>query len=291
VKTVPEIDGKTGICGVMGDPVGHSVSPAMHNAAFRALGMNYVYLPFNVSAARLAGAVEGIRALNITGMNVTIPHKVAVIPLLDEIDPLAQRIGAVNVIHNKAGRLIGGNTDAGGFLRLLEGRGIDAQGLQVAVLGAGGTSRAVCFALASRGAEITILNRTAAGAARCAAEMAAFTGRAFEALEMNPANLARSLAKAELVVNATSIGMAPDVDRSPVSRELLGRRHTVVDIVYNPIKTRLMRDAEKAGAMSIGGLDMLAWQGALSFEIWTGRNAPLDLMRRAAAGALKSYED
>jgi shikimate dehydrogenase len=121
--------------------------------------------------------------------------------------------------------------------------------------------------------------------------MAAFTGRAFEALEMNPANLARSLAKAELVVNATSIGMAPDVDKSPVSRELLGRRHIVVDIVYNPARTRLIKDAEKAGAVTIGGLDMLAWQGALSFEIWTGRNAPLELMRRAAAVALKSYED
>ena len=285
------ISGKTRVCGVMGDPVGHSVSPAMHNAAFSALGLDYAYLPFNVSADGLAGAVAGIRALNIVGMNVTIPHKVTVIPLLDEIDPIAQRIGAVNVIHNKGGRLIGSNTDAVGFLRMLEERGIDARGLRVAVLGAGGAARAICFALASRGAEITILNRTADRAAGCAAEMAGYTGRTFEALEMNPANLARALAKADLLVNATSIGMVPDVDKSPVSRELLERRHTVVDIVYNPVKTRLMRDAEKAGAMTIGGLDMLVWQGALAFEIWTGHVAPLDVMRRAAARAVKSYEE
>ena len=275
----------------MGDPLGHTVSPAMHNAAFRALGLNCVYLPFNVSAARLAGAVEGIRALNIVGMNVTIPHKVAVIPLLDDIDPLARQIGAVNVIHNRGGKLMGSNTDAEGFLSILKERGIDARDLRVAVLGAGGASRAVCFALASSGAEITILNRTSGRAADCAAEMAAHTGRTFEALEMNPANLAMALAKADLVINATSIGMAPDESKSPVSRELLKRRHIVVDIVYNPIKTMLLKDAEKAGAMTIGGLDMLVWQGALAFEIWTGHVAPLDVMRRAAARAVKSYEE
>jgi len=291
VTTGVQIDGKTRICGVMGDPVRHSVSPAMHNAAFRTLGLNYAYLPFNVSTAGLAMAVQGIRALDIAGINVTIPHKVAVIPLLDEIEPLAQRIGAVNVIHNKVGRLIGGNTDAEGFLRLLRERGIDAQGLRVAVLGAGGASRAVCFALASTAAKITILNRTAGRAAGCAAEMAAHAGRTFEALEMNPANLAMALARADLVINATSIGMAPHVETSPVSCDLLERRHIVVDIVYNPLKTRLMKDAERAGATAIGGLDMLAWQGALSFQMWTGREAPLDVMRRAAARAVKSYEE
>ena len=285
------IGGKTRICGVMGDPVAHSVSPAMHNAAFRELGLDYAYLPFNVGADGLAGAVEGMRALNMVGMNVTVPHKVAVIPLLDEVDPLAQQIGAVNVIHNKGGRLIGSNTDAEGFLRLLEGHGIQARGMRVAVLGAGGAARAVCFALASRGAVITILNRTTDKAAGCAAETAEHTGLTFEALETNPANLARALAKADLLVNATSIGMAPGADKSPVSRELLDRRHTVVDIVYNPIKTMLVRDAEKAGAVTIGGLDMLTWQGALAFEIWTGRAAPFDVMRRAAARAVKSYEE
>jgi shikimate dehydrogenase len=285
-----EIDGTTRICGVIGDPVSHSVSPAMHNAAFRALRLNYAYLPFNVSAAGLARAVDGIRALNLAGMNVTIPHKMAVIPLLDEIEPLALRIGAVNVIHNTGGRLIGGNTDAEGLLRLLKERDVDARGLRTAVLGAGGASRAVCFALASIGAHITVINRTAGRAADLAAEMTAHTGSTFESLEMNPANLAMALSRADLVINATSVGMVPDAGKSPVRCELLGPRHIVVDIIYNPVKTRLMKDAEKAGAMIIGGLDMLAWQGALSLEIWTGCEAPIDVMRRAAAGALRSYE-
>jgi len=285
-----ELNGRTLVCGVMGDPVEHSVSPAMHNAAFRALGLNYVYLPFRVSKAGLAGAVEGIRALHIAGMNVTIPHKVSIIPLMDEVDPLAARIGAVNVVRNEGGRLAGGNTDAEGFLRLLKEQGVEARSLRVVVLGAGGASRAVCFALASLGADITILNRTVQRAENCAADMAKYTGRTFAALEMNPDNLAGSLAKADLLVNATSMGMAPHADESPVNRELLERRHIVVDIVYNPVKTRLLKEAEKAGAGIMGGLDMLAWQGALSFEIWTGCRAPVDVMRRAAAAAVKRYE-
>jgi len=286
-----ELNGKTLVCGVMGDPVGHSVSPAMHNAAFRALGLNFVYVPFNVNTEGLARAMEGFRALNIAGMNVTIPHKMAVIPLLDEIDPLARRIGAVNVIHNKNGKLVGSNTDAEGFLRLLKERGMDTRAQQVAVLGAGGASRAICFALASLGWEITILNRTIDRAAGCATEIGGYAGRSLEALEMNPSNLALVLAGADLVVNATSIGMAPDVDKSPVSHELLESRHTVVDIVYNPVKTRLLKNAEKAGAATVGGLDMLTWQGALSFELWTGCKAPFDVMRKAAARAVRNYEE
>jgi shikimate dehydrogenase len=285
-----ELNGKTVICGLMGDPVEHSVSPAMHNTAFRRLRLNYAYLPFRVSREGLPGAVQGIRALHIAGMNVTIPHKTSIIPLLDEIDPLAQRIGAVNVIHNKGGRLSGSNTDADGFLRTIKEQGVDGRGLHAVVLGAGGASRAVCFALASLGCEITILNRTRQKSLDCVADMEKYTGRAFSALDLNENNLAAALEEAGLVVNATSIGMTPHADGSPIGRGLLKRRHIVVDIVYNPVKTRLLRDAEKAGARTIGGLDMLAWQGALSFELWTGRRAPLDIMRRAAAEAVKRYE-
>jgi shikimate dehydrogenase len=285
-----ELNGKTTVCGLMGDPVQHSASPAMHNTAFRKLGLNYVYLPFRVSKEGLAGAVEGIRALRIAGMNVTIPHKVSVIPLLDEADPLAQHIGAVNTISNKDGRLSGSNTDAGGFLRLLEQHGIKAGRLNAVVLGAGGASRAICFALASLGCEITILNRTVQKARDCAADMAKYTGRTFAAWELNRDNLDAALVKADLVVNATSLGMVPHADESPIDCGLLKRRHTVADIVYNPVKTRLLREADKAGARTIGGLEMLAWQGALSFEMWTGRRAPVDAMRRAAAEAVKHHE-
>ncbi len=285
-----ELNGKTVICGLMGDPVEHSVSPAMHNAAFHRLGLNYAYLPFRVSKEGLPGAVQGIRALHIAGVNVTIPHKTSIIPLLDEIDPLARRIGAVNVVHNKSGRLFGSNTDADGFLRMLKEQGIDGHGLHAAVLGAGGASRAVCFALASLGCEITILNRTLQKALDCADDMEKYAGRTFSALELNTHNLAAALEEAGLIVNATSLGMAPRADESPIDRGLLKRRHIVVDIVYNPVKTGLLSQAQKAGARTIGGLDMLAWQGALSFEIWTGRRAPLDVMRRAAAKAVKRYE-
>jgi len=285
-----ELNCSTTVCGVMGDPLEHSVSPDMHNAAFGKLGLNYVYLPFRVSKENLAGAVEGIRALHIAGMNVTIPHKVSIIPLLDEVDALAQRIGAVNVVHNKDGRLLGFNTDAEGFLRLLKEQAIEAGRMHAVVLGAGGASRAVCFALASLGSDITILNRTVQKARDCAADMSKYTGRTFAALELNPDNLTSALAKADLVVNATSLGMSPRAGESPVNGKLLERRHIVADIVYNPVVTRLLRDAEKAGARIIGGLDMLAWQGALSFEIWTGCRAPVDVMRRAAAEAVKRYE-
>jgi len=285
-----ELNGSTMICGVMGDPVEHSVSPAMHNAAFRKLGLNYVYLPFRVSRDRLAGAVEGIRALHIAGMNITIPHKVSIIPLLDEVDPLAQRIGAVNILHNKDGRLTGGNTDADAFLRMIKEHGIDGPGLPAVVLGAGGASRAVCFALASLGCGITILNRNVGKARDCAADLEKYTGRASAVLELNRDNLAAALTDAGLVVNTTSLGMSPHTDESPVDSGLLKRRHIVVDIVYNPVVTRLLGEAEKAGARTIGGLDMLVWQGALSFESWTGCRPPFEVMRRAAAAAVKRYE-
>jgi shikimate dehydrogenase len=285
-----EITGNTKLCGLIGDPVGHSVSPAMHNAAFRTLGLDYAYLPFRVRRDDLPAALQGMRALNIRGLNVTIPHKVAALALLDEIDPLAKQIGAVNVLVNNSGRLTGYNTDAEGFLQVLSGHGIEAQGRNVAVLGAGGAARAIAFALASRGASLTILNRTPGAALSCAADISGSTGQPVKALELTRANLAAVLEGASLLVNATSIGMLPAGDVSPVGRELLGSQLTVVDIVYNPHKSRLLREAGQAGAMTINGLEMLIRQGALAFEKWTGRQPPLEVMRRAAITALKSYE-
>jgi shikimate dehydrogenase len=285
-----EITGNTKLCGLIGDPVRHSVSPAMHNAAFRTLGLDYAYLPFRVRRDDLPAALQGMRALNIRGLNVTIPHKVAALALLDEIDPLAKQIGAVNVLVNNSGRLTGYNTDAEGFLQVLSGHGIEAQGRNVAVLGAGGAARAIAFALASRGASLTILNRTPGAALSCAADISGSTGQPVKALELTRANLAAVLEGASLLVNATSIGMLPAGDVSPVGRELLGSQLTVVDIVYNPHKSRLLREAGQAGAMTINGLEMLIRQGALAFEKWTGRQPPLEVMRRAAITALKSYE-
>jgi len=285
-----EITGKTKLCGVMGDPIEHSISPAMHNAAFRALGLHYAYVPFHVRRGDLPAALQGMRALNIRGLNVTIPHKVAIIPLLDEIDPLARQIGAVNVLLNDSGRLIGYNTDAEGFLHVLVEHGIEPQGKNVVVLGAGGAARAICFALASRGAALTILNRTAAPAQACAEDISKTFSLPMKVLDLNRENLAYALQQASVLVNATSVGMLPAAGASPVDRDLLGTHLTVMDIVYNPHKSKLLREAEKAGATTINGLEMLIWQGALAFEKWTGRQPPLNVMRKAATAALKKYE-
>ena len=287
----PAITAKTKLCGLIGDPVEHSLSPAMHNAAFRALGLDYAYLPLRVRREDLPAAIAGVRAFNIRGLNITIPHKVEVIGLLDEIDRPARQIGAVNVLLNDSGRLTGYNTDAQGFLHMLTGHGIEPQAKNVVVLGAGGAARAICFALASRGATLTILNRTAARAQACAEDVSKTFSTQIRVLDLDRENLAYALQGAAMLVNATSVGMLPDAGVSPVDPDLLGAHLTVVDIVYNPGQSKLLKEARKAGAKTINGLEMLTWQGALAFEKWTGRQPPLDIMRRAAATALRNNEN
>lgn len=282
------MSGTTRICGIIGDPIGHSMSPVMHNAAFEETGIDYLYIPFRVKKEELGKAIAGMRALNIRGLNVTIPHKVAVIPFLDELDPLAQRIGAVNTIVNDDGALTGYNTDATGFLQTLLERGVEPGGKNVVILGAGGASRATSFILAERGAHLVILNRLLEldWAEELASRISQVFKQEVEALELNEENLAKVLEKADILVNATSVGMSPNIDETPVSPDLLRPSLTVFDIVYNPIKTRLLREAEAAGAETISGVDMLVWQGALGFELWTGTKAPVKLMRETAIKGL-----
>jgi shikimate dehydrogenase len=287
------ITGKTKICGVIGDPIGHTVSPAMHNAAFRELGLDYIYIPFHVRPEELPLAVDGARAMNIRGFNVTIPHKVTIIPLLDGLDPSAEKTGAVNTIVNNDGELRGYNTDAAGFLQALLEAGVEPEGKNIVVLGAGGASRAISYLLAEKGAGLTILNRqqeldwAEALAERIADDLDKHAG----VMELNAHNLGVALEGADILVNATSAGMSPDDDATPVPAELLKPGLVVFDIVYNPIKTRLLREAEAAGARTVAGVAMLAWQGALSFEKWTGQAAPVELMRREAVRALEAHED
>lgn len=290
MKTGWEITGNSKICGIIGDPVGHTISPAMHNAAYKALNIDYVYVPFRVSKEDLPHAVEGLRAFNIRGVNVTIPHKVSIIPLLDEIDEFAQKIGSVNVVVNENGRLAGYNTDAHGFLYALLDQGVEPEGQKVAVLGAGGASRSICFALAERGASLTILNRTPGNAARFAVEMSELTGRPIQVLGLTRDNLSAALDNCNILINTTSVGMYPHSDATLADHHLIKPHHTVVDIVYNPFRTKLLAEAEKAGARTIGGIDMLIWQGALAFEIWTGKQAPINIMRKDAQRFLKSHE-
>ena len=291
--TDKEISGKTKICALIGDPVEHTMSPVMHNAAFKKLGLDYLYIPFRVKPEQLPQAIAGLRALNVRGFNVTIPHKVSVIPLLDGLDPLAEKIGAVNTIVNDGGELRGYNTDAEGFLRSLLGRGIEPRDKNVVILGAGGASRAISYVLAGKGANLTILNRKLEldWAEDIAQLIKGDLGRDVSVGELGSRRLSSALEDADILVNATSVGMSPVSNKSPVPARLLKSRLIVFDIVYNPIMTRLLQEAKAVGARVIGGIDMLACQGALAFEKWTGQPAPLDLMRREAVKALEGHED
>jgi len=286
---ISSVSGSTVICGLIGNPVAHSISPAMQNAAFIHAGLDYLYVPFQVTSEALADAVKGMRALNIRGLNVTMPHKVSVIPFLNETDSLAAKIGAVNTIVNDNGFLKGYNTDAMGFMQVLTDRGFNVAGKKVAVLGAGGVARAITFALADKGAELTIINRHQEfdWALNLAGKITQSFHRQVGALELNDENLAKTVPEAELLVNATSAGMTPDIDETPVPARFLRQGLIVYDVIYNPLATRLLREAKKTGAQAIGGLDMLVGQGALAFAKWTGQPAPVDIMKEAAIRELR----
>ena len=285
------ISGTTKVCGVIGDPIGHSLSPVIHNAAFNEEGLDYLYVSFRVKKEALGEAIRGMRALNIRGLNVTIPHKVAIIPFLDKLDHLAEQIGAVNTVVNDNGILTGCNTDAEGFLRALLERGIEPKGENAVILGAGGASRAISFILAERGANLVILNRTWDKARECASRVSQVFQREVRALRLDKENLREALAEADILVNTTSVGMYPAVDETPVISDQLNPELVVVDIVYNPVRTRLLTEAGKLGARTVSGIDMFVWQGALAFEKWTSRKAPVELMKKEAVKALKGNED
>lgn len=275
-----EISGKTTVCGVIGDPVEHSMSPAMQNAAFRQANLDYVYVAFRVSAEDVGNAIAGMRALGLRGLNVTIPHKLSVIPFLDRLDGLAEKIGAVNTIVNDSGVLTGYNTDAAGFLQPLLEKGFEPRGKRVVILGAGGAARGITFALAARGASIKILNRTAERAHHLAQQLcASFPGQA-DGFGINENLLDEALRSADMIVNTTSVGMGTGQNATVVPRRFLRRDLWVYDIVYNPLRTRLVSEAEDQGCTVVTGAEMLAWQGALAFEKWTLQKAPVDVMKR-----------
>ena len=290
-STNQPINQSTTLVGLIGWPVSHSVSPAMHNAAFAAAGLNWCYVPLPVPvepAARVGEAVRGLRALGLAGANVTVPHKQAVIPHLDRLTPAAQAIGAVNTIRVEVdGSLLGDNTDARGFVADLRGHGVEPVHRRALVLGAGGSARAVVYGLAEAGcASIAILNRTAAKAAALAAGMQAHFPHCPLTAHRLPDDVAAVAAEADLIVNCTSLGMTPRVEGLPWDDAIAFRPGQVVyDLVYNPPRTRLLQVAARDGAQAIGGLGMLIWQGAIAWELWTGQPPPVAVMRRAALGA------
>ena len=276
------IDTATRLCAVIGNPVGHSLSPAIHNAAFRALDLNYVYLAFEVSDA--GSCLAGMRAMpSFRGMSVTIPHKLSVIPYLDEIEPLAEKVGSVNTIANDNGRLVGSTTDGQGALRAFSAADVDLGGRRVLFLGSGGAVRAVAFAMAEDGGaeSLRILGRTASKVDALVGDLRTKTNA-----QVDGGDLVRDLAGAmeehDVIVHGTPVGMDPDGGgESCVPRARLRSDHVVFDMVYQPRETRLLLDAKGAGCKTIPGIEMLLQQAALQFETWTGMSAPLDAMRAA----------
>ncbi|MGM0713071.1 shikimate dehydrogenase [Brevibacillus parabrevis] len=271
------ITSKTQLVGLFGHPVSHSQSPMMHNAAFSETGLGFAYAAFDVDPEDLADAVAGIRALGLRGINVTIPHKVAIMPMLDEIDPLAKRIGAVNTVVSKDGRLIGYNTDGTGYVRsLVAETGIVLDKQIVTMMGAGGAARAVAFTLAEKGVkEIRIINRSR----ERAAVLAEHVGTIVPTRIVEQGEGKDAIADSSLLINTTSIGMLPNVQETPVPAEWLHPGLTVSDLIYNPLETRLLREAKEIGATVHSGVGMFVNQGALAFELWTGTDAPTDVMR------------
>jgi shikimate dehydrogenase len=282
------IGGETTLVGIIGWPVAHSLSPVMHNAAFQSLGLDWAYVPLPVRPERLAEAIQGLRALGFKGANVTIPHKEVVMPLLDGLSSAAQAIGAVNtVVVREAGGLVGENTDWAGFLASLRDAGFDPSGRRCAVIGAGGGARAVVYALALAGGHPVVFNRTLERSIRLVEDLrVAFPDVKTGAHPLE--DLCRIGGEMVLLVNATPLGMWPQVDASPWTDDLPLPSHlTVCDLIYNPLETKLLRQAREAGAMTIGGLGMLVHQGAAAFQLWTGLEPPVDVMMEACRRALR----
>jgi shikimate dehydrogenase len=271
------IDRKTQIYGVIGYPLGHTLSPVMHNAAFKANGLKAVYLPFETRD--LPGALAGMRALGIRGMSVTLPHKAAVIPLLDTVDDLAKKIGAVNTVINKGGRLIGTNTDALGAFRALKEK-TRLTGKAGLIVGAGGAARAIGFLLKEKGVHLTLTNRSR----ERGEALADFLNCPFLPLEE------MAIAEFDLLVQTTSVGMVPHEDRCLLEPENLKKGMIVMDVIYNPLETRLIRMARDRGCTPINGLTMFIHQGAEQFRQWTGLHPPLSEMTEAVKSALGAFQ-
>jgi len=261
---------------VVGNPIGHSLSPVMHNSALAHAGLDGIYLALRVE--NIAAAIDGIRGLGIRGASITIPHKISVLQYLDKVDPMAVDIGAVNTVINRDGILYGYNSDGDGAIKaLLEKTTI--KGKQAAVIGAGGGARAVGFGLKQEGGLVTIINRTESRGEKLARDLGC---------RFMPLAQLKNLPY-HIVVNATPAGMTPDVNSMPLVPKLMEPEMVVMDMVYNPLRTRFLKEAQSIGCTTVDGVAMFVHQGAVQFELWTGRKAPVDIMRRVVLEELGSY--
>lgn len=292
------IDGRTQLVGLIGWPVEHSLSPAMHNAAFNAVSLNWRYVPLPVPPGQVEVAVRGLTALGFRGANVTVPHKQAVIPVLDSIAPDAGEFGAVNTLvvertDDENAIISGCNTDHKGFVSALRHDGFDPEGKSAVVVGAGGGGRAVVFGLLAAGAvDVLVLDLVSEKAETLVSDLESGNLSRQHTLPLASETLIESARGADLLVNATPVGMWPKLEdciwpeKVPIPRHL-----AVFDLVYNPPETKLLQQARKSEAHPIGGLEMLVGQGALSFEKWTGEKAPIEVMRQACERALKAPDE
>jgi len=272
------IDAQTKYVAIFGDPISHSLSPQMHNAAFNHLGLNMAYLAFKVEQA--ADAATAMRRLGIFGASITVPHKESIIPHLDGLDEMSRAIGAVNTVFAQEGRLLGYNTDWLGVVRAVE-QVTDLAGKSCLILGAGGAARAAIYGLQRKSVEVLLMNRNEARSRSLAAKMnCSFVNwQSWGQIDVG------------LVINATPAGMSTKGDQSLVPRHWLQAGMVVMDMVYYPVETRLLRDAKAAGCLCVSGLDMLLYQGTAQFEIWTGKEAPVEVMRQTLMESLEDETD
>ena len=268
-----KINPQTQLCGIILHPAGHTLSPAMHNAAYEKMGLNCVYLGFDV--VNVEAALAGMKSLGIKQFSVSVPHKVEIMKYLDEIDPAAKAIGAVNTVVNKDDHLVGYNTDVDGVRSSFTENGVEIKDQKVLLLGAGGAARAIAFVIRDMGGELIILNRTPSKAKALAGE---FDGRWAQMEEVGKI-------EADVVINSTSVGMHPHTDATPMVKENLKPGMTVFDIVYNPLETRLLTEAQEAGCKTINGMNMLVYQGVRQIELWTGKVPPVESMKDAFIAA------
>jgi shikimate dehydrogenase len=276
----------TNIICLFGHPIEHSMSPIMQNVAFKDLGLDYVYIAIDIAPNNLKQAFDVVRALDIKGANITVPHKETTLKYVDEISPLARRIGAINTIKNENGRLIGRNMDASGAKKALKEANIDINGKNIMIIGAGGAARALTHSFIEEANNLVIINRTSKRGKTLATELTKeyhkevlykkFENKIFE--EMLPS--------IDILVNTTTLGMFPNILISPIPKNYLHEDLTVFDIIYNPLETQLMKNASEKGCKVLGGLDMLIYQGALSFKWWTNKSPNIELMKRTILNEL-----
>lgn len=283
-----KVNSKTKYIGLLGYPLGHSISPVMQNAAFESRDINYLYMPIELKKEDLEHVVKAMPKMNFAGFNVTIPYKIEIMKHLDEIDDLAKSIGAVNTVAIKDGKLKGYNTDGIGFLRSLEEElNVSVAGKNIFILGSGGAARAISMTLAmNKARRLYICNRTYEKAESLAKDINSKYGNVAISIPMVKQNMKDSINDTEILINTTCVGTYPNIDETPIDKEILQAHFAVCDIVYNPKKTKLLQDAEKLGCKTMNGLGMLIYQGAEAFKIWTGVKAPVDTMSAAATAAL-----